>query len=134
MSPETVFWMIAAHFLGDYILQSGWMANEKTKRWWPAIAHGLAYTLPFALLVTQSPWALLVIGGTHVIIDRFRLAKYVVFAKEFISPRKWWPKWADAKDNAGYPSSVPVWLSSWLMFIADNTIHMIINFLAVVFL
>ena len=134
MTTETLFWLLASHFIGDYILQSGYMANEKTKRWWPAIAHGLAYTLPFAIFVTQSPWALLVIGGTHIIIDRFRLAKYVTFGKEFIAPRKFWPTWADAKDNAGFPSTVPPWLSFWLMFIADNTIHMVINFVAVMFL
>ena len=133
MPPETAIGLILAHFVGDYILQSGWMANEKTRRWWPAIAHGITYTLPF-LFVTQSPWALLVIGGTHIIIDRYRLAKYVTFAKEFIAPRRTWPSWEDAKDNAGFPSSVPPWLSFWLMFIADNTIHMLINVGAVLLL
>lgn len=133
MPPETAIGLILAHFVGDYILQSGWMANEKTRRWWPAIAHGITYTLPF-LFVTQSPWALLVIGGTHIVIDRYRLAKYVTFAKEFIAPRRTWPSWEDAKDNAGFPSSVPPWLSFWLMFIADNTIHMLINVGAVLLL
>lgn len=52
-----------AHLVGDYILQSHWEAQEKTKRWWPALLHAVTYGLPF-LLVTQSPWALLVIVGT----------------------------------------------------------------------
>lgn len=133
MTAITLFGLIAAHFVGDYILQSGWMANEKTKRWWPAIAHGLVYTIPF-LFVTQSPLALFVIASTHVIIDHYRLAKYVVFAKEFIAPRKFHPTWADAKDNFGYPSAVPAWLSGWLLFIADNTLHFLINAAAVVWL
>lgn len=130
MTATTVFGIILAHFVGDYILQSGWMANEKTKRWWPAIAHGMAYTLPF-ILVTQNPWALLVIGGTHIVIDRHRLAKYLAFAKEYIAPRRAWPTWDDSKDNYGFPSTVPAYLSSWLVFIIDNTCHMLINFLAV---
>jgi hypothetical protein len=46
-------WIILAHLVGDYLIQSDWMANEKTKRWWPAIAHGLTYTIPY-VLVTQS--------------------------------------------------------------------------------
>lgn len=133
MTALTLFGLIMAHFVGDYILQSGWMANEKTKHWWPAIAHGLTYTLPF-LLVTQSPWALLVIAVTHIVIDRYRLAKYITFAKEFIAPRRTWPTWDDAKNNAGFPSSTPPWLSFWLMFIVDNTLHMLINAAAVVFL
>lgn len=126
MTAVTALGLILAHFVGDYILQSGWMANEKTKRWWPAIAHGLMYTVPF-IFVTQSPVALLIIAGTHIVIDHYRLAKYVTFAKEFIAPRRTWPTWSDAKDNAGVPSSVPPWLSFWLLFIADNTLHMLIN-------
>ena len=42
-----------AHMVGDYVIQSDWMASEKTKRWWPAIAHGVSYGVPF-VLVTQS--------------------------------------------------------------------------------
>jgi len=60
--------ILLAHLIGDYILQSDWMANEKTKRWWPAWAHALTYGLPF-LLVTQSPLALAVIIVTHAVID-----------------------------------------------------------------
>lgn len=43
--------LLLAHLVGDYLIQSDWMANEKTKRWWPAWAHALTYGLPF-LLVT----------------------------------------------------------------------------------
>lgn len=77
--------ILLAHLAGDYLLQSDWMAIEKTKRWWPAIAHGLVYTLPFALL-TQSWEALAVIAGTHVVIDRFRLARHVCWAKNWLAP------------------------------------------------
>ena len=69
--------ILLAHLAGDYLIQSHWMATQKTSRWWPAIAHGVTYTLPYAL-VTQSPLALAVIAGTHVVIDRYRLARYVV--------------------------------------------------------
>jgi hypothetical protein len=56
------------------------MANNKTKRNWPALCHAFVYSLPF-LLLTQSPAALAVIFGTHFLIDRFRLARFVVYAK-----------------------------------------------------
>lgn len=69
-------WIVLAHLVGDYVIQSHWMATEKTKHWLPAIVHGVTYTLPHAL-ITQSPLALVVIGGTHIIIDRFRLARHV---------------------------------------------------------
>ena len=72
----TALGIILAHLVGDYLIQSDWMASEKTKKWWPAIAHGITYTLPYAL-VTQSLLALAVIAGTHVIIDHYRLARHV---------------------------------------------------------
>lgn len=123
---------LLAHLVGDYLIQSDWMAKEKTKRWWPAIAHALSYGLPF-LLVTQSPLALAVIVGTHAVIDHYRLARHVVWAKNFIAPRGSNPSWVECKAT-GYPPEMPAWMAVWLMIIADNTIHMCINVAAVVWL
>src|SRR5690606_11740896 len=109
-----------------------WMAVEKTQRWLPAIVHGIVYTLPF-LLITQSIPALLVIAGTHAIIDRYRLAKHVVWAKNFIAPKGYNASWEDSKAT-GYPSSTPAWLATWLLIIADNTLHILINIAAVMWL
>lgn len=169
--------ILLAHLLGDYILQSHWMAIEKTKRWLPAILHGVTYTIPY-VLVTQAIPALLIICLTHIVIDRYRLARYVVWLKNQMAPwsfvyktnsddpmfgEKEWsrrydsldrqatrpihknmsvaPPWAKRIriDNArwqyshvtGYPANVPDYLAVWLMIIADNTIHLSINVLAI---
>lgn len=124
--------IVLAHLVGDYVIQSHWMATQKTSRWGPAIAHGVTYTAPY-LIVTQSPWALLVIAGTHIIIDRFRLARHVVWIKNQVAPAMHRPKWGDSKET-GYPSDTPAWMAVWLMIIADNTIHLIINTAAVLWL
>ena len=34
----------------------------------------------------------------------------------------------------GYPNSSPAWLTVWLMIIADNTLHLTINFIAITFM
>lgn len=34
--------------------------------------------------------------------------------------------WANCKAT-GYPSEVPPWLSVWLLIIADNVMHVLIN-------
>jgi hypothetical protein len=128
-----LFGLIAAHFVGDYVLQSHWMATEKVKRWWPAIVHGAVYTLPF-IFVTQSIPALLVIGGTHVLIDHWRLAKYVNWAKNQIGPKDSRPSFEEAMANGGFAASTPVWLSSFLLFVVDNTMHFLINAGAVLWL
>jgi Protein of unknown function (DUF3307) len=77
---------LVAHAIGDYVLQSDWMASEKTKKSVAAVAHVLTYFLPF-LCLTLSWKALLFIIGTHFVIDRWRLARYVCWAKNWLAPR-----------------------------------------------
>lgn len=87
---------LLVHAVGDYILQSDWMANGKTKRWLPAFVHALVYSCGF-LVFCPSLRAWLVIFGTHLLIDRFRLARYVVWAKNWIAPLTWWSHQKDGK-------------------------------------
>lgn len=122
---------IPAHFIGDYLLQTNWMAGEKTKRWSPAILHGITYTLPF-LLLTQSPLSLLIIAGTHAVIDRYRLARLLVWLKNQCTPREYRPTKADAF-TTGDRASSPAWLATWVMIWADNGVHMALNALALIF-
>jgi len=122
--------MILCHLVGDYLLQSDWMATKKAAKGGEGaiscLAHALVYTLPF-LLLTSHPKALCWIFVTHYIIDRYRLARYVVFAKNFLAPRSGWPPpWAQCTGN-GYPPDRPLWLTTWLFIIADNTLHLIMN-------
>lgn len=119
---------LVCHAVGDYVIQSDWMASEKTSSHWPAAAHAVTYALPF-LALTRSPWRLAVIAGTHFVIDRWRLARHICWAKNFLSPVGSNPSWETCKAT-GYPPEKPLWLSVWLMIIADNTLHVIINALA----
>ena len=123
---------LVAHLVGDYLLQSDWMANEKTRRSTAAAVHALSYGLPF-LFLRPSPLALAVIIVTHFVIDRWRLARFVVFAKNFFAPRNSWPTWADC-NATGYSASRPPWLAVWLLIIADNVLHVLLNALALRFL
>jgi hypothetical protein len=132
VTGAVAFGILLAHLAGDYLIQSDWMANEKTKRWWPAVAHAVTYGLPF-LLVTQSPLALAVIVVTHAIIDHYRLARHMVWVKNFLAPRSYWHPWSECSAT-GYHQDRPAWLAVWLMIIADNTIHLAINAAAVMWL
>jgi hypothetical protein len=123
---------IPAHFLGDYLLQTNWMAGEKTKRWSPAILHGITYTLPF-LFITQNPLSLLIIAGTHAVIDRYRLARLLVWLKNQATPKRYRPSKADAFTTGDLPS-MPAWLATWVMIWADNGTHMAINAAALIFI
>jgi hypothetical protein len=113
------------HLIGDYLTQTNWMATEKTKAQAPAMAHAIVYSLPF-LLLGPSITAFCVIWWTHFFIDHYRLARYVVFAKNWITQPL---RWADCSAT-GYHKDTPPWLAFWLLIIADNTLHLCINYAA----
>lgn len=129
---------LLCHLFGDYIIQSNWMANNKTKSHFAAFAHAATYALPF-LLLQPSLSALFVIVSTHFFIDRYRLARYLVWAKNYL-----WARCESAETHetlewencraTGYPSQTPDWLAVWLLIIADNSLHLAINFLALKYL
>lgn len=146
---------LLCHLIGDYVLQSDYMANDKTKKSVAALAHVVTYTLPF-LFITWSPAALAVILVSHFVIDRWRLARYVCWLKNFLAPEKsfgpwvvtrrvgtfeersrthtlWWHSWADCS-GTGYHKNREPWMTVWLMIIADNTLHILLNGLAIKYL
>lgn len=150
------------HLIGDYVLQSQWMAENKAKSTFAAATHAIIYSLPFLILNPSWP-AFAVIIGTHFLIDRFSLAKYVVWAKNhYLQP--WESKdvvqrmefdemnfnatderlvahskqvirysWSNCRAT-GYPSDLPPWLAVWLLIAADNTLHLAINYAALAWL
>lgn len=134
---------LVAHVIGDYILQSHWMATEKSKQSIVAAVHAVTYTVPF-LFITHSPAALAAICGTHFVIDRWRLARFVVWFKNIPIYRGL--EWNEPAQNyemrwgfkpltaTGYPRDTPDYLANWLLIITDNIIHVLCNGLAIYFL
>lgn len=129
---------IICHLIGDYILQSDWMANEKTKKSFAALCHVLTYGLPF-LFLRPSISAFLFIVGTHFIIDRWRLARYVVALKEWLFGKPLFGMsltsyWHLCNQATGYSEDKPAWLAVWLLIIADNILHILLNGIALTWL
>jgi len=117
---------LLAHLVGDYLLQSHDMATKKIKSSFWAFLHAFTYTLPF-LFLTNNPTSLFLIFVTHLWIDRFRLVRYVIWFKNQLLGN-----WLDPRDkftDTGFPPETPAWLAVWLMIIADNTLHLLINYI-----
>ena len=134
---------LLCHFFADYWLQNDWMALNKKKHWWPAIIHGVIYTLPF-LILTRSIPALLVICITHIIIDhtdivcRLNQLKNWNFDKHSLFYFKQHgagvAQRATIEFKDGYGKDRPIWLRVWLIIIQDNILHLIINYFALLYL
>lgn len=123
--------LLILHLFGDYISQSDRMASEKLHKWRMALLHALIYSIPFYIFLDLSVLAFLVIFLTHAVIDRYRLAKYVIFYKNWLHDKSL--KWEDCKDT-GFHKDKPIWMTVWLMIITDNAMHLIINYLAYTYL
>jgi len=116
------------HLFGDYLTQTDMMAKKKTSAMGIALFHAIVYTLPFVLVFDLSLEAVMIICFSHALIDRYRLARYVVFAKNWITQPSL--RWEDCSET-GYHKDTPPWLAFWLLIIADNTLHLAINYAAI---
>jgi hypothetical protein len=135
---------LLAHAIGDYVFQSHWMATNKTRSSVAALCHVATYCLPF-LFLRPSWLAMIVIVGSHFVIDRWRLARLVVWAKNWLCP--FWDnydpdkavaeryKWNTPRPTpTGFTPDTPPWLAVWLLIIVDNCAHILINGLALKYL
>jgi len=118
------------HLVGDYLLQTEQMALRKGRSWFWAVFHAGVYSLPFLLVIQRwEAWA--VIFGTHAVIDRYQLAMFVCRFKNLF----WFgPGRPESDPQTGYAKDTPLHVKFWLVVIVDNTIHLVINHLALKYL
>lgn len=66
--------------LGDYVLQTDFLAKTKGENWWHLVVHCFLYTLPFYIHYGMD-WRIWVLLYTHIIIDmlkaRFKKIDYI---------------------------------------------------------
>lgn len=101
------------HLLGDFFLQPGKWANNKTEKFMPLFYHSLQYTIPFILAFYFLEINLLfsiLIFGSHLAIDNRKVLN-------------WWNKKIRGEKN--FPD--------WAVMVQDQTLHILV-ILAVVFL
>jgi hypothetical protein len=105
--------LLIAHLVGDYLLQIGWMAGNKTKNWLPNLTHSAVYTLSigvFAALFIKdfSPWGLVLIFVSHAILDRRFISAFWVTSI----------------------MTTPESERGWLTIVVDQIFHLLILFIA----
>ena len=77
---KTVFILLASHFMGDYVLQTDFLAKTKGDNIWHLFIHSVLYSLPF-MIAFGFDWKVPFIIGTHIVIDaskaRYKVINYV---------------------------------------------------------
>jgi len=66
--------LVLCHLVGDYVLQSNFLAQTKGKNWYHLFVHCALYCVPF-YIVFGLTWQLAVIFIAHIIIDPLK-ARY----------------------------------------------------------
>lgn len=143
------------HLAGDYLLQNQRMATfKKTSSFWCLIHVGI-YTSVFWFVLHPSIPALLLISSTHFLIDRFSLANdwmnFYGICRHGILPRhlrrlvkRGYAEWRYRQEKEfpigqyelayetlyPQPALPPDYITGILTIVVDNTMHLIINNIA----
>ncbi len=92
---------LIGHLMGDFLLQTGWMARQKKTRWAPLLAHALVYALAIRLATGWGPAALMIVVASHILLDGGDLARK-------------YNAWVKGDTAAG-----------WLNIVTDQTLHLL---------
>lgn len=71
---HTLLILVFCHLVGDYVLQSNFLATTKGENWYHMFVHCALYCLPF-FVVFGLTWQLWLIFMTHLFIDPLK-ARY----------------------------------------------------------
>lgn len=98
--------MLVGHLVGDFLLQTAWMTENKEGEWLPLLVHCFVYTAAVALLALPAGGipitAIAFIFLGHIIIDRTRFVDL-------------WAKYISRSPD-----------NTWLKMVQDQTWHIII--------
>jgi len=70
----TIIFAVMCHLVGDYVLQSEFIAKTKGENWYHLFVHCALYCVPFLLCFGVS-WKLATIFGVHIVVDALK-ARY----------------------------------------------------------
>ena len=105
---------LLAHLVGDWLLWSPWLARKKVEWLSAAFIHAGIYAACFAVFFWRQPVALVVIFVTHAFQDHFYW--------------RWYRRSCEIDGDADVP------MPSWMAVVKDNTLHLLVNYLALRFL
>ena len=71
---EKIILLLMCHMIGDYVLQSDFIASTKGQNWYHLFVHCILYVIPFYICF-GFVWQFILIFIAHLIIDPLK-ARY----------------------------------------------------------
>lgn len=65
---ENIFLIVICHLIGDYVLQSDFIATTKGSNWYHLFVHCALYVVPFYIFFGFD-WRIGILFGLHMIVD-----------------------------------------------------------------
>ena len=96
---------IYAHLIGDYLLQTDWMAAHKKQKSWICGVHVIAYMIPF-LWCGLSIWQFMAVAFQHFFQDHTQFISWLMVVK--------------GSRYFGQPPMAP-----WSVVVTDNIVHIL---------
>ncbi|MHB1125624.1 MAG: DUF3307 domain-containing protein [Bacillota bacterium] len=110
MRADLLVWLIVGHMAGDYLFQTRWMANNKTRDWSPLLVHSTVYTGLVWLFSLPpggiGPGGVLLVLISHLVLDRRRAVA-------------WWTRTICQADDL-----------PWMLMVVDQSWHLLVLALA----
>jgi len=96
---------IYAHLIGDYLIQTDWMALNKKKSTWICVIHIITYIIPY-LWTGLGLDKILLIGIEHFIQDRWNLVYWLM-------------------EKTGHNKFNKPPMAPWSIIVTDNILHIL---------
>lgn len=71
---ETIIMLVMCHLIGDYVLQTNYIAQTKGENWYHLFVHCVLYVVPFYVCFGFC-WQLAAVFAAHIMIDPLK-ARY----------------------------------------------------------
>lgn len=101
--------LLIGHVIGDFLLQTRWMAANKAEKWLPLAVHAAVYTTFVVALGSVFGsihiWAIALIFISHMALDQRRFVR-------------WWSRVVQGV--------IPGGPEAWVMIMADQSFHLVV--------
>lgn len=121
-----MFELLLGHLVGDYLLQTEWMAQNKSKNtlegWLAAFLHCFIYSIAVCLIMWEwKPIWFVAVFFSHFFIDKFALGYYYL---------KYFKGLDTYAYRTEYYNELRAGFNAVIYTITDNTMHLVLMYYA----